>query len=199
MRGSVALAGAVLGAVAAVGMPATVAAEPDPYSPGVISRLIVSTPSPIEVQSRITISVKVASNSPVTPTGTVRLTLTALRGGAGQSMAAAAGPDGWSRTVAYTGGTERVVGPELPTTGAWLLTGVFRPSSDDFRGDRDAWVFRVVNSTDEDEGPDEEGPGGLLPDTGGPALFWLLLGVGLVGGGAATVVYARRRTMPATA
>jgi hypothetical protein len=61
------------------------------------------------------------------------------------------------------------------------------------------WLFEVIAGGGDHPGDDTD-DGGLLPDTGGPALLWLLLGVGLVGGGIATVLYARRRTSsPATA
>ena len=42
--------------------------------------------------------------------------------------------------------------------------------------------------------------GATAPDPySGPAMLWLLLGLSLVGGGSATVGYARRRTSPALA
>ena len=75
----------------------------------------------------------------------------------------------------------------------WLVTAVFHPTDKTFRGSRDGWTFEVVDGGGDNPDADDNDNDGLLPDTGGPALLWLLLGVGLVGGGAGAVVVARRR------
>lgn len=167
---------------------------PDPYSSKINTTTTVTTPSPIRVGTNVDISVKVTANSPQQPAGKVTLTLHSSPGGAGQALVAAAGPDGWTRTISYDGGTETVRGPSFPKVGTWLVTAVFRPAdTSTFRGSRDATTFKVIAG---DGGPDDDGDddnGGLLPDTGGPALLWLLLGLALVGGGAGAVVVSRRR------
>jgi hypothetical protein len=182
---------------ASVGMGTAVSTTSDPYSTKINTRTEVTTPTPIRTNTRVDISVEVTANSPETPTGTVTLSLSAEPGASGQSRTA--GPADWSRTIQYDGGTAHVTGPAFPKTGDWLVTAVFHPDGNTFRGSRDGWLFEVIAGGVDNPGDDTD-DGGLLPDTGGPALLWLLLGVGLVGGGAATVVLARRRrTAPAAA
>ena len=190
MRGSVVLAGAILGAVSLVGVSAPAgAAASDPYSGAIETQCSIDVPAVVEPGDRVVVRVSVDANSPTPPKGQVTVTITER-------------PSGefvWDKTVNYNGGTKRIVGPAL-SKDTYTATARFVPSDDTFKGCRASEAF-AVDSID-DGGPDDngdDGPGGLLPDTGGPALLWLLLGVGLVGGGTATVVYARRRTSPATA
>lgn len=191
-RVAAALATSVVLASAAVGAAQAVPTASDPYSSRINTETTVRTPTPIHTDTRVEISVKVTANSPDTPTGTVTLTLHSSPGGAGQSLPATADLDGWTRTIDYAGGTERVTGPAFPKTGDWMVTAVFHPADNKFRGSRDAWIFKVIAGSGDNPG-DGDDNGGLLPDTGGPALLWLVLGIGLVGGGAGAVVLARRR------
>ncbi len=177
---------------ASVGAVAAAPSASDPYSTKITTKTVVTTPTPIRTDTRVNISVKVTANSPATPTGSVKLTLHSDTGGAGQARSAAASPDGWTRTISYSGGTEHVTGPAFPKVGDWLVTAVFTPGDNNFRGSRDGWVFKVISGSGDNNG-DNDDDNGLLPDTGGPALLWLLLGLVLVGGGAAAVVLARRR------
>ncbi len=192
-RVAAALATSVVLSSAAVGAGEAATTASDPYSTRINTETTVRTPTPIRTGTRIAMSVTVTANSPQTPTGTVTLTLHSSPGGAGQSLTAAADLDGWSRTVDYDGGTERLMGPAFPKTGDWLVTAVFHPADNTFRGSRDGWTFEVIAGGGDNPGGDDDDNDGLLPDTGGPALLWLLLGVGLVGGGAGAVVLARRR------
>lgn len=199
MRGSVVLAGAILGAVSLVGAPAQGSTAPDPYSSKITTEVIVRTPAVVDTGVRIRISVRVKANSPLTPTGKVRLTLSPAPGGAGQTLVRAGGAR-WDRTFHYNGGTAHLTGPAFPKRGDWVLTAVFTADDPQFRDSRDTWSFSVVPASDHHHGNNQDnGAGGLLPDTGGPAMLWLLLGIGLVGGGSATVVYSRRRTAAVTA
>lgn len=192
-RVAAALTTSVVLVSAAVGAVEAVPTASDPYSSRINTETTVRTPTPIRTDTRVAISVKVTANSPQTPTGTVTLTLHSSPGGAGQSLPAAADPNGWTRTIDYDGGTERVTGPAFAKTGDWLVTAVFRPADNTFRGSRDGWVFEVIAGGGDTPDGDDGDNDGLLPDTGGPALLWLLLGLGLVGGGAGAVVLARRR------
>ena len=191
MRGSVVLAGAILGAVSLVGAPAQAgAAAPDPYSGSIETECSTSVPAVVEPGKRVVVKVAVDANSPATPKGKVTVTI-------------AAKPSGnrvWDKTVNYNGGTKTVVGPVLADDRHYTATARFVPSDNTFARCHATEAFLVdnVDDNDNDNDNDENGPGGLLPDTGGPALLWLLLGVGLVGGGTATVVHARRRNAPAT-
>lgn len=190
MRGSVVLAGAILGAASLVGVSAQAAAleAPDPYSGGTETECFIDVPAVVEPGKRVVIRVTVEANSPKTPKGTIEVTVSKR-------------PSGdvvWDKTVPYNGGTKRIVGPKLTEEGGYTATARFFPDDDTFERCRASDRFEV--GAVDDERPDEETPpGGLLPDTGGPAMLWLLLGLGLVGGGAATVVYARRRNQPTPA
>ncbi len=197
---SVVLMSASVGAVGALGPAGPDAAAPDPYSTKINTRTVVTTPTPIRTGTAVDISVKVTANSPETPTGEITLRLSPAPGGSGQSRVAAAGPADWTRTIQYDGGTDHVTGPSFPETGFWLVTAVFTPDGNTFRGSRDGWVLEVADGG-ANPGADDGDDNGLLPDTGGPALLWLLLGVALVGGGAAAVIVARRRrtSVPTTA
>lgn len=188
MRGSVVMAGAIFGAVSLVGVPAQAAVAPDPYSGSIETQCSVDVPAVIEPGKRVVVKVSVDANSPTPPQG--KVTVTISKRASGQSV--------WDKTVNYNGGTKRVVGPVLDDERRYLATARFVPSDDTFKRCRVSEAFAVDSAGDNNE-PDEENPDGLLPDTGGPALLWLLLGLALVGGGSATVVYARRRTSPATA
>ncbi|MEZ0579242.1 hypothetical protein [Nocardioides sp. MH1] len=149
----------------------------------------------LEAGQKVHIKLSVDANSPTPPTGSVTLVL--LAGPAG-GVARVDLSEIWSRTVHYSGGTKTVIGPALQAAQHYKVAMKFHPSDDTFRKCSAAALFAVeaVNDHQHNGGG---GPGGLLPDTGGPALLWLLLGVGLVGGGTGSVVYARRRrTVPAT-
>lgn len=189
MRGSVVLAGAILGAISFIGAPApAVAAAPDPYSPSIDTECNIQVPAVVEPGKRVRIRISVSANSPTPPKGKVDL---AIKTG---------GDVVWDKTVNYNGGTKTVVGPVLDEGKSYTVTSRFRPSDSAFARCSASAEFAVDDTGGGNpDGPDDNGPGGLLPDTGGPALLWLMLGVGLVGGGSATVVYARRRTSPAPA
>ncbi len=188
MRGSVVIAGAILGAVTLVGAPAQAAVAPDPYSGSIETQCSIDVPAVIEPGKRVTIKVSVDANSPTPPTGRVTVTITERPGG----------DFVWDRTVNYNGGTKRIVGPVLDKDRRYAATARFVPSDDTFERCRASAPF-AVDAIDDNQPPDDNDPDGLLPDTGGPALLWLLLGLALVGGGSATVAYARRRTSLATA
>lgn len=189
MRVSGLIAGAILGAVALVGVPAQSSAAPDPYSPSIETECQLTVPARIEPGKRVVLRVSVAANSPTPPRGELQLR---IENDSNQVV--------WTRTVPYNGGEKRVVGPVLPKDREYTAFARFVPRTDAFRRCTDLAPFAVEEArAGNPDDNDNDGPGGLLPDTGGPALLWLLLGLGLVGGGAATVVYNRRRTAPVPA
>lgn len=169
---------------------ATASAQaPDPYSPAVDTRCSVSVPTSVRPGARVVARARVQANSPSDPTGAVTLTVRNH------------GSVVWSRTVDYPGHPIRVDGPVLGTEGSYRVTAAFRAEDPRmFRRCADAAEF-AVDAVGGEQDPDrdpEQGPGGdslggILPDTGGPDLLWLLLGLALVGGGAGAVVYSRRR------
>lgn len=190
MRGSGLLAGVIVGAAALVGVSAPADAAPDPYSPSVQTSCRIDVPAVVEPGKKFTIAVSVRANSPTEPEGQIRLGISAP----GEGTV-------WDKTVPYDGGTEKVLGPALTAGDDYEVRGRFQPRDDAFAQCRGAVSFDVRSQGDQRD-PDGDGDGdeqgGLLPDTGGPALLWLLLGLGLVGGGTAAVVYSRRRAAAAT-
>jgi len=188
MRGSVVLAGAILGAVSLVGAPAQ-AAAPDPYSGSIETDCGVHVPAVVHPGKHVIIKISIGANNPTPPSGNVEITIKTKPGG---DLV-------WDRTVSYHGGTKTVVGPVLDEGQDYAVQQRFKPDDATFARCRAAVTFAVDDARAHNPNDnDDNGPGGLLPDTGGPALLWLLLGVGLVGGGSATVAYSRRRS-PATA
>ena len=182
MRGSVVLAGALLGAVTLLGAPAHAGSAPDPYSGHIDTSCGVNVPATIEPGKHTVIKITVSANSPKTPKGHVHVTISKAGGSAV-----------WSKTVSYNGGTKTLVGPVLPKAN-YVAKAKFRPSGNKFNASRCSDLYDI----DDQNGTTPDGPDGLLPDTGGPAVLWLLLGVSLVGGGGATVAYSRRRQTPAS-
>lgn len=176
--------GAILGAALYVGAPSAVAAAPDPYSGNIATECTISVPAIIEQDERVRVRFSVDANSPTAPTGTVTVSI------------AADGDQVWTKTVPYTGGTQSVLAPELPKGPTYHATTQFHPD-DPFLRCHAGELFAVESVSDNGDN-DDNGPGGLLPDTGGPALLWLLLGAGLVGAGGGTLLYARRRLAPTT-
>jgi LPXTG-motif cell wall-anchored protein len=121
------------------------------------------------------------ANSNPQPRGTLTITLT--------------GGTSWSRTVHYPGHAITVVGPVV-SAGSYRVTTHFTPANTSaFRGCRGALPFQVgVGPIHNHHGPgDNNGPLGVLPDTGGPDVMWLLVGTALLGAGATSVVASRRR------
>jgi hypothetical protein len=190
MRGSGVIAGAIIGAVSFLGVPAQASAAPDPYSPSVETDCRISVPAVIEPGKHVVIRIRIAANSPTPPTGEVELSILTVPGGKVV----------WTKTVVYNGGTQKVIGPVLPEGDDYRVVSRFAPDAG-FAKCRSVLPFLVddVRAGNPPDDNDDAAPGGLLPDTGGPALLWLLLGLGLVGGGTATVVYARRRSAPVPA
>lgn len=189
MRGSVLLAGAILGAASLVGAPsAAQASAPDPYSGGITTECSISVPAHLDVGDKVKLTVRVKANSPKRPTGKLDLAILEHDNVL------------WSKTVSYHGGTKTVVARSLPKGNDYRATARFRPSGNTFKRCHDSTPFGVAAVNNHHHHGDNGGPGGLLPDTGGPAILWLLLGLGLVGGGTGAVAYARRKqdATPAT-
>jgi len=115
----------------------------------------------------------------------------------------------WSRSVAYSGTAVTFGGPTLPA-GSYRAVGAFKPTAGGvYSGTRCTDSFRTRGVAAEHTGPGGHngagtgvGPNGAdpsalaasgLPNTGGPAEWWLFLGIGLLLAGAASVVAGRRR------
>lgn len=174
--------------------PATAA----PYTP----KIPTSTTIQIIVAADHTVSVVVkvvANTGKGHPDGTVALHIDGFAPTARGARTAA--PASWDTSVAYDGGRVTVHGPEL-SEGRYVASASFTPSDDVYRGSDGSARFGIGAGTAAQPNPgtqDQDGPlAGLLPDTGGPALLWLVGGVALIGSGGALVAYGRRRRATAT-
>lgn len=150
-------------------------ASADPYPPSVPTGCHVSVPG-VAVGERAVVRVLVTASGNVTATGTVDLTITS-----GDETT-------FSKTVRYEGDELRIVGPRL-ARGQHVASIRFVPDEGPLLGCRDSVRFRVGGQVD--PGGDVGGEA-TLPDTGGPHLLALLLGVGLLATGSGFVGGSRR-------
>lgn len=93
-------------------------------------------------------------------------------------------------TVHFTGDPITISGPALPKGTYQAVAGLTPDDSAYFFPSKRAVTFKAGFGC---AAPGDPADNGSLPDTGGPAMMWLLLGSGLVLSGAGSVVYARRR------
>lgn len=133
----------------------------------------------------LVLEVSASANYPTPPAGNIAVTVSSSGTAARGARALVAKPV-FTTTVHFTDKPVRVKGPRLPK-GAYLAraelspdnAALFLPSSDTTR-------FRIGSVDGGDRG-------GVLPNTGGPDMLWLVLGGGLVAVGAGGVGYGRRR------
>lgn len=175
----------------------TTAASADEYTAGVRTSCDIVVPGVVRAGADVDITVKVRPNAPAQgddrgakPHGQV--TVTVSKGG--DSL--------FTRSVDYNGSAVTVPGPTLSEAGHYTVRAAFRTADGTVFKSCRASVGLDVNAgqlpNDDTPGPNPgiDNPGGLLPDTGGPHVMWLLLAVTLVGSGAALVYAARRRPRP---
>ncbi len=170
----------VVAFVAALLVPGGPATADGDYPPEVPTSCIINVPH-VAVGQRVHLVIEVASNTNDPVTGTVELTIaTAAR----REVAAARRGVVWTRTVRYEGSPLEVLGPELPR-GRYRVTMAFTPDDSGVSGCRNAVPFRVGGGGDTGGEDDDDG---VLPNTGGPHLWILMAGLGLVvaGGGLAS-------------
>lgn len=119
------------------------------------------------------------------PAGSVEVRVT--RGGAGI----------FSRTVAYNGRPVTIQGPVITQPGHYVVHARFRAADGSaFRGCQATTAFDVgKRGTPEPPPPGggETPDGGVLPDTGGPDMFWLLLALAAIGTGGGLVIASQRK------
>lgn len=186
-------------------------ASADPYQARVPTSTTVTVPGVVRADTAVDTRVVVRANGAAPsrpsgraaaaaatgPTGKIRLTYTRVGGGFRATM-----------TKPYTGRAIRFAGPELPKVGRYTVRAVYVPADDStYRSSSDTDASRVgTGGPDGPGGPGTgtDGPGpsggtatdGLLPDTGGPDVRWLLLGLLLVGSGIGLLVAGRERRSP---
>jgi hypothetical protein len=165
-------------------------AADDPYTAGVRTSCNIAVPAVVKRGTAPRIRVNVRPNGPTQgarPEGNVRVTISK------------AGTRIFTETARYRGTAIEVTGPTLTQVGRYQVRAHFETA--------DGSVFKSCSGTAafdlrsglspvDDPGTTPNGgetPDGLLPDTGGPHLLWLLLAVALLGSGAGLVYAARRR------
>lgn len=176
--------------------PALVApANADDYAKGVRTSCHIAVPAVVRAKQSPRVTITVQPNAPdqaaaakaVRPSGTVELTI--LRGGTGI----------FTKTVKYSGRPVTVVGPVLREPGHYVVRATFRTADGTvFKSCHNNDAFNVKAGSSPDvvgphPNPGNTNPGGLLPDTGGPDMFWLVLALVLVGSGGALVYASKRR------
>jgi hypothetical protein len=179
--------------VALTGGPAQADQHNDPYTAGIRTSCNVAVPAVVKRGTAPRISVNVRPNGPAQgarPEGSVQVTIS----NAGRRI--------FTRNVGYHGSAVQVTGPALTQTGRYQVRAQFRTA--------DGSVFKSCNGSAafdirSGQAPDTSGPGtdpgsvppgGILPDTGGPDVRWLVLALSLVGAGLGLVIAARRRPNP---
>lgn len=167
-------------------------ADDDTYAPSVPTSCHIGTPR-IAVGQRVVLEVDVSSNSTTPLSGRVDLVIT--RGGAARAARAVVAGVVWSKSVRFEGTPLRVLGPRLPR-GSYAVRMAFTPDDGSFDGCVNTAGLVIGGPTDNgSDGPDH----GVLPDTGGPHLYLLLLGAALVAGGAGVLAQGRRARTRAAA
>lgn len=170
----------VVAFVAALLVPGGPASADGDYPPEVPTSCNINVPS-VAVGQRVRLVIEVASNTNEPVTGTVQLTIGTAA--ARQKVSVAARGVVWTKSVRYEGSPLEVLGPELPR-GRYRVAMAFTPDDGAVIGCRNAVPFRVGGG----ETGGEEDDDGVLPNTGGPHLWILMAGLGLVltGGGLAS-------------
>jgi hypothetical protein len=171
-------------------VPAHADQHDDPYTAGVRTSCNVAVPAVVKRGTAPRIRVNVRPNGPsqgARPEGNVRVTISSR------------GTRIFTKTVGYRGSAVQVAGPTLSQTGRYQVRAHFRTADGSvFKSCSGSAAFdiRAGQSPSDDPGTGPSGgetPDGLLPDTGGPHLLWLLLALALVGSGGGLLYAARRR------
>ena len=182
---------AISAPAAAAATSATVAAPADDtYVAQATTSCGIAAPEVVKRGAALAATVRVRANSAAQPRGTITFTVSRTPGG-----------QVYTRTLDYLGGAVEVTGPRLDRAGDYRAEVSFEPVDRSvFRRCGGSAAFEVSQGLapdnrdeDGDNDNDNNGGGGVLPDTGGPDFWLLLLGMGLVGSGGTLVVVARRR------
>ncbi|HET9421613.1 MAG TPA: LPXTG cell wall anchor domain-containing protein [Nocardioides sp.] len=173
-------------------------AADDDYTAGVRTSCNLTVPAVVSVGRAPRIRIHVQPNAPAEAAGT-RAAARADRPTGSVTVSIRKGGVGiFSKTVDYNGSPVTIQGPVLTQPGRYQVHGTFRTADGSvFKSCQSDTSFELATNND---GPDVPGPnpgvqnpGGLLPDTGGPNVVWLLLGLTLVGGGGGLVFAAKKR------
>lgn len=188
-----ALVGALVVAAVLAPVSLAVAAEDD-YGPRSPTSTLIDAEA--ELGEPVEASLRVTGNDGGTPSGTLDVTITT--GGSGGQAA----PGTFRTSREYDGGTVTVEGPVARADTTYVVTAEFSPDNPDrYLPSANTVRVSVDDAADGGDPADDTGGAGGLPNTGGPHLWWLLVGIALVGSGTGAVVYTRRHrsSTPATA
>jgi hypothetical protein len=190
----------------APGLAAPANAADDDYTAGTRTSCHLSMPATIDVGVAPRIRVTVSPNGPV-PAASTRGAARAARAeqphGTVTVNITRNGSSIFTRTAAYQGSPITILGPVINQVGRYVVHAKFRAEDGSvFRNCQDTTAFELSkgDGPDDTDGPDGNGgnetPDGLLPDTGGPDLRWLLLGMAMMVAGLGLVVASRERPTP---
>lgn len=176
-------------------------AADDPYTAGVQTSCHIAVPAVVRAGASPRIRVHVRPNAPSQAAGTGGAARADSPQGEVTVRITRAGTGIFSRTVAYNGSPVTIEGPAVTQRGHYRVNASFKTADGAvFKSCQGDAAFDVGSG----QGPHDDGPdggsdagndtsGGLLPDTGGPNLGWLFLGLVLVGGGGGLTYAAKRR------
>ena len=184
----------VLAVVGALGLaltaPVATAAEDD-YAPRTPTTTHVETRA--EIGDPLEVTLDVSASDEGSPSGTIDLTVTTPVDDEGGRAAGGA----FGTSTRFEGEEVTVTGPVV-RPGEYVVQAEFTPDNTDRYLPSKRTVTVVVDDSaadaPTDDSTDDTGGAGGLPDTGGPYLWLLLVGLTLVAAGAGAVVRARRRS-----
>ena len=191
----------------AAGLGAPANAADDDYTSKVRTSCHVTVPAVVRVDQAPRIRVHVQPNGPAPAASAGAAQRAETPRGSVTVRIIHAGSTIFTRTVAYHGSPVTIVGPVVTDPGHYTVRAQFRAADGSvFRGCSAATAFDVRAGNDGDGDGDGDGdpqppggnggneiPQGLLPDTGGPDVLWLLIALVLVGSGGGLVYAAKRR------
>lgn len=212
MKKLAALVSAATLSFSGVALASASAQAPDPYQAQLKTRTIVNLPVEVKPGTHVPTSVVVHPNGvvqaqaagnagkattrnakagPGQPKGHIELTYRKIGGAIIGTM-----------TKPYHGRVIHFPGPALRTNGRYTVHAQYVPGANSvYRGSADNDDSRVRSGSGPNVNPPPppppngggHNPGGLLPDTGGPDLGWLILGLALILSGGGLVVASRVR------
>jgi LPXTG-motif cell wall-anchored protein len=165
------------------------AAKKDPYVASVATHCAADSVRAVKRGNTFATHVEIQANGNRSPKGTVELSYTRLAGGFRAT-----------KSAHYPGHAIDVKSPALTKVGKYRIKTSFTPTNGSrFRACSSSYTVNVQaglgpshDGNPPGVGPNDDG-NGILPNTGGPDLLWLLLALALLAGGAALVYVDRRR------
>jgi LPXTG-motif cell wall-anchored protein len=175
----------------------------DPYTPNQPSSCHLAVPAIVQVNHAPRITITVRPSGPAQAAGTRQAAHRAAVQRAAQPHGTVEvtitrnGSPIFSRTVNYNGRPVTIQGPVITQPGHYVVHARFRAADNsEFRGCSNNNAFNIRTGPDHVNPPPPNGgnnPGGVLPDTGGPNVWWLVIALSAIGVGGGLVLYSKRR------